>query len=204
MTNLPPVHEASYWDERYRRGEDTWDMGTPTPVFVDLLSTHKFEPGATLVLGCGRGHDAVLFASHGFAVTAVDFSRTALDETAALAAERGVHLRLLERDIFTLTPDFDNAFDYVVEYVTFCAVDPLQRSAFADVVGRVLKPGGTFIGLFFPLEERPGGPPFGVSIDEVRSLFSRSCNLLSSVVPQISVKPRQGREALTIWRRRDG
>src|SRR5512140_245772 len=203
MSDLPPVHDASYWEERYRSGEDAWDMGSPTPVFINLLSTHQFEPGPTLVLGCGRGHDAVLFASHGFDVTAVDFSRTALDETASLAAKRGVRLRLLERDIFTLVSDFDSAFDYVVEYVTFCAVDPRQRSAFADVVAKVLRPGGTFIGLFFPLEERPGGPPFGVSIDEIELLFSRSCDLVSSVVPQTSVKARQGREALMIWRKRE-
>ncbi len=204
MTQPPPVHEPSYWDDRYRRGEDNWDMGTPTPVFVDLLSTHKFEPGPTLVLGCGRGHDAVLFASHGFDVTAVDFSPAAIAEAGALAVKRGVQLRLLERDIFDLAPEFDNTFEYVVEYVTFCAVDPRRRDAFADVVGRVLKPGGLFIGLFFPLENRPGGPPFGVSIDEVRTLFSRSFDLLSSAVPHTSVKPRQGREALTIWRKRGG
>ncbi len=204
MTDLPPVHDPLYWEELYRRGEDGWDMGTPTPVFVDLLSGGTFEPGAALVLGCGRGHDAVLFASRGFDVTAVDFSRTAIDETAALAAARGVRLRLLERDLFTLVPELDGAFDYVVEYVTFCAVDPRRRSEYADLVGRVLKPGGTFIGLFFPLEARPGGPPFGVSLDEVKRLFSRRCDLISSVVPQTSVKPRQGREALTIWRRRSG
>jgi SAM-dependent methyltransferase len=203
MITIPPVGHPSYWDERYLKDEADWDMRTPTPVFVDVLAGGRCTPGSVLVLGCGKGHDAVLFARHGFMVTAVDFSDVALSHTKELAAASGVALSILRRDLFTLTPEFDDRFDYVVEYVTFCAIDPQRRPAFADVVCKVLKPGGRLIGLFFPIDGRAGGPPFSVNEKEITRLFARSCDLETSELPERSVKPRRGKEILMIWRKRN-
>jgi SAM-dependent methyltransferase len=202
MTAIPPVDHPLYRDERYRNGEADWDMRTPTPVFVELLESGRFTPGPVLVLGCGKGHDAVLFARHGFVVTAVDFSDVPLAHAKERAAANGVALSLLHRDLFTLTPEFDLRFDYVVEYLTFCAIDPQRRSAFADVVCNVMKPGGRLIGLFFPIDGRTGGPPFRVDEREITDLFARGCDLETSELPGRSVRPRRGRELLMIWRKR--
>lgn len=202
MTPIHPVHLPSYWDQRYHMNDAGWDMKTPTPVFVELLDSGRYAPGAALVLGCGKGYDAVLFAQHGFDVTAVDFSEAALDHTMKLAAESGTTLSVARRDLFSLSPELDCRFDYVVEYVTFCAIDPRRREEFAGVVSSVLKPGGRLLGLFFPIDERAGGPPFSVTRDEVEELFSRTCDLEFSQIPAGSVKPRQGKEILTVWRKR--
>jgi SAM-dependent methyltransferase len=203
MSPMPPVDEPSYWDARYRTGGAGWDMRTPTPVFVDLLNSRRFEPGSALVLGCGMGHDAVLFAQHGFEVTAVDFSEAALASTGELAASSKTALTVLRRDLFSLSPDFDGRFDYVVEYVTLCAVDPRRRGEFARVVCNVLKPGGRLLGLFFPLDGRPGGPPFAIREEEIAGLFGGACDLELSESPEHSVRPRKGKELLMVWRKRN-
>ena len=51
----------------------------------------------------------------------------------------------------------DYSFDYLLEYTCFCAIDPKRRTEYADLVDRLLKPGGTYIDLAFPLDGRGGG-----------------------------------------------
>ena len=65
------VNTARKWEADYARKTDGWDLGGPTPVFEYLLSGQALAPGRMIVLGAGRGHDARLFARHGFQVTAV-------------------------------------------------------------------------------------------------------------------------------------
>jgi hypothetical protein len=105
----------------------------------------------------------------------------------------------LRRDVFELSPDEFGWFDIIVEYVTFCAINPSRRAEFVRVVSNMLRPGGTFVGLFFPLDNRSGGPPFAVNIDEIRELFGDHFELQSSVEPARSVSPRMGKEMLMIW-----
>jgi SAM-dependent methyltransferase len=201
LSDVQDIGSPGYWNARYHSDTADWDMGTPTPAFVDVLSSGRFEPGKTLVLGCGKGHDAVLFAQHGFAVTAIDFSDAAIGYARQLAQAKGVELELVNEDLFDYSLGIAEEFDYVVEYVTFCAIEPSRRAEFASAVAAMLKPEGTFVALFFPLDERPGGPPFAVSMDEVHRLFGKKLELISIEAPPRSVAPRKGRELLTVWRR---
>jgi SAM-dependent methyltransferase len=195
------VEEPGYWDALYRAGCTSWDMGTPTPAIVEVFSSSAMVPGTVLVPGCGSGHDAVWLAQRGHDVTAVDFSAEAIALARQVAAIHHARLHFRLQDLFTLSPECDNTFDYVAEYVTFCAVLPSHRGAFADVLSRVLKPGGLLVALFFPLDERPGGPPFAVQMDEALQLFSRHLRLEHAFEPPRSVTPRKGREMMTLWRK---
>jgi SAM-dependent methyltransferase len=161
-------------------------------------------PGRALVLGSGRGHDALAFARAGWTVTGVDFSAEALAIARRSAAGVEPAPAFVEADIFHLSAAWNGAFDLVVEYVTYCAIAPYRRAEFAAAVSRLLAPGGRLLALFFPVEERPGGPPFGVDLDEAVRLFSRHLRLLEQDIPMDSVKPRSGREVLTLWRAPEG
>jgi SAM-dependent methyltransferase len=207
MNETPDVSSPHYWNEQYLANQTGWDIGTPTPAFVDLLESKRFEPvydlveGKTLVLGCGKGHDAVLFAQSGFDVTAVDFSAEAIRHAQRLADEKGVSIEFVQEDLFDYSLGLYEEFDYVVEYVTYCAIEPSRRAEFAAMVPSLMRPSGRFIALFFPLDERPGGPPFAVSMDEVNRLFGKKLELISIEAPPRSVTPRKGKELLTVWRR---
>lgn len=195
------VNSPGYWNRRYREGETGWDLGSPTPVFLRLLADAVLPPAETIVLGCGKGHDAVAFARHGHRVTAVDFSAEAVEHTRALAAESGIAVSLLCTDLFTLVPEYAGRFDCAVEYVTYCAIEPSRRGEFADVVSALLKPGGMLVALLFPLERRKGGPPFGVDADEARTLFGRTLHEEVARFHPETIASRRGRELLTIWRK---
>jgi SAM-dependent methyltransferase len=180
---------------------DGWDLGGPTPVFKRFASSARFSPGRMLVLGAGRGYDAREFSRHGFQVTAVDFASNAVHEMKRLA-EPDAPIEILGEDIFTFPNEYNGTFDYVLEYVCFCAIDPSRRNEYADVVARLLKPSGLFIDLAYPMDERKQGPPFGFSDKELAGLFEkRGFTLLSREKPADSIKPRKGAEELFIFQK---
>ncbi|MCI0610141.1 MAG: TPMT family class I SAM-dependent methyltransferase, partial [Anaerolineae bacterium] len=166
------VNSARKWDADYERKTDGWDLGGPTPVFKRLASSRQLIPGRMIVLGAGRGHDARLFARHGFQVTAVDFASQAVQEMQRLADPESP-VEILQHDIFTLPETLTNSFNYVLEYTCFCAIDPNRRGEYADLVTRLLKPNGIYIDLAFPLDGRKGGPPFAVTEAEIFDLFQK-------------------------------
>jgi SAM-dependent methyltransferase len=192
---------AGYWDSRYEQGDHRWDLGGPTPVLVRLLEEGTLRPCTILVPGCGSGYDAIVLAQRGFDVVAVDYSVEAIRRASEAARRAGAVIRFLQRDIFTLSPEFDGAFGGIFEYVTYCAVDPARRGALAELYGSLLAPGGTLAALFFPVEEREGGPPFAVSLGEVHSLFGRWFTSVSWAEHPATIPPRKGREILTVWQR---
>jgi SAM-dependent methyltransferase len=195
------VNSARKWEADYARQTDGWDLGGPTPVFEHLLSTRQLPPGRMIVLGAGRGHDARLFARHGFQVTAVDFASQAVQEMHRLA-DPAAPVEILQQDIFTLPETLVHSFDYVLEYTCFCAIDPARRAEYADLVTRLLKPNGLYIDLAFPLDGRKGGPPFAVTETEIFDLFAnRGFKLLSREKPAASVSPRRHTGELFIFQK---
>lgn len=195
------VNSASNWDSYYENNRDGWDLGGPTPIFRRLASSARFDPGRMLVLGAGRGYDAREFSRHGFQVTAVDFAANAVNEMKRLA-EEDAPLEILQQDIFTFPTQYDGVFDYVLEYICFCAIDPGRRNEYADVVKRLLKPNGLFIDLAYPLDGRRNGPPFGFSDKEILELFEkRGFELLSREKPEDSIPRRKNAEELFVFQK---
>jgi SAM-dependent methyltransferase len=104
--------------------------------------------------------------------------------------------------MFELPPALNGVFDYVLQYTCFCAIDPKRREDYADLVARLLKPGGVYIDLAFPLDGRAGGPPFAVSVEDINALFtSRGFQLISQEKLPDSVSPRRGAEELLLFRK---
>ncbi|MEV4534500.1 class I SAM-dependent methyltransferase [Asanoa sp. NPDC049518] len=71
---------AQFWDDLYG-SRDQLFSGRPNGVLVTEVG--DLPPGRALDVGCGEGADARWLAHHGWQVTAVDISRTALDRAAA-------------------------------------------------------------------------------------------------------------------------
>jgi SAM-dependent methyltransferase len=196
---LEDVNLPNKWEADYLRKTDGWDLGGSTPVFKNIAASRRFPPGRMIVPGAGRGHDAREFARQGFQVTAVDFSPYVISEMKRLADPQAP-VEILQSDLFTLPHTLDGSFDYALEYTCFCAIDPKRRPEYANLITRLLKPGGVYIDLAFPLDGRAGGPPFAVSDSELFDLYqNRGFKLLSREVPLNSVSPRRGAEELFIF-----
>lgn len=189
----PPL-DTNFWEQHYQEGRTRWDLGQPAPPFVSWLkSTNAPPPGRAIVLGSGRGYEAMLFAEHGFEVTAVDFAPSAIAASSQAAADRGLSIQFLQRDIFDLVPEFAGQFDYVIEHTCFCAIDPSLRPAYLDLVTSLLKPGGELLAIFFT-HNRPGGPPFGSTPEQIQQLFEPRFTILRLQPVNNSVEQRRGEE----------
>jgi len=195
------VNSADKWEADYLHGGDGWDLGGPNPVFRTLLANRQLSPGRMLVVCAGRGHDAREFARHGYQVTAVDFSPSAAREMIRLA-ETSTPMEILQQDLFTLPQELNGTFDYVLEYTCYCAIDPKRRIEFVDLVTRLLRPGGIYISLAFPLTQQKGGPPFTVTVSELLHLFQeRNFKLIEREQPFDSVPGRRGAEELLLFQK---
>jgi len=195
------IKEAEYWEQRYHEGTDRWDIGQAAPPFVSLLnSPHAPKPGRAAVLGCGRGHDAFLFAAHGFDVIGFDFAPAAIAAATTLGQSNQSQAQFFQRDIFDLAAEFPSEFDYVIEHTCFCAIAPEQRPAYVQLVHSLLKPQGKLLALFFT-HNRPGGPPFGITPAEIQQYFEPYFNLLALKPVPNSVPERQGEEHLGHFQR---
>jgi SAM-dependent methyltransferase len=129
--------DAQFWDEMYESREQVFS-GRPNGVLVTEVA--GLPPGKALDVGCGEGADALWLARHGWQVTAVDISRTALRRAAASDIEGRV---TWERADLTSTPPPAGAFDLVsVQYF------PLARRADHAALRGLLDavaPGGTLL-----------------------------------------------------------
>ena len=200
MPTPTDVNKPDFWEEIYQAGRAGWDLGGPTPTLHRLLESGEIKPGRLIVLGAGRGHDARDWARHGFQVTAVDF---AADAVAAMRdlADPAAPTEIVQADIFNLPAKLNHKFDMVLEYTCFCAINPDRRDEYASVVARLIKPGGTYAALLFPLDQHVGGPPFAVSIDEALTLFrKRKFRLKRRETPSDSVWQRHGLEELLLFK----
>ncbi|MBL7013466.1 MAG: methyltransferase domain-containing protein [Candidatus Marinimicrobia bacterium] len=190
-----------FWEDIYLLDDAGWDLGGPTPVFAQIGK--EITPGKICIVGCGRGHDAIMFAKKGFHVTAIDFAPSAIKAVNELALEANVKIDAIQIDLFSMLPKFNNTFDYVVEQTCFCAIQPKQREDYAHVVHSILKSGGLLIGLWFPLDKtmEEGGPPWATSIQEVKSLFNHGWEIEKEEWPDLSISPRKDREKLIIFQK---
>ncbi|MBY0549129.1 MAG: methyltransferase domain-containing protein [Candidatus Obscuribacterales bacterium] len=201
QTRVYTVEDKEFWEGLYAGGKTAWDLGQPAPPLVTFLkSPYALKPGRMAVLGCGNGHECLMFAQAGFEVTGVDFSKSAIQSTtrklhqAGLLGTKGY---LLERDLFKMH-EYDHYYDYVLDHCTFCAIDPARRQSYAWTVHDLLKPGGKFVSLWWVRPDRQGGPPFALHKSEIFELFDKKFKIEIAYEPQDSVKERKGQEFLTV------
>ncbi len=185
------VSGAGYWSERYRADTAGWDLGGPCPVFVAWLERKASPPVERVAFpGCGHGHDLRHWVERGYDAVGFDF------------AELDTDLPIEKRDVFTLGESHKAAFDIIVEYTCYCAIDPARRPEYVRALRGALAPGGIVLALLFPIGPRDGGPPFGVLESEIETVWGAEFEVVSVTTPAESVKPRQGRELLVELRDR--
>ncbi len=163
MTNSPD------WSAHYRASDTPWDLGGPHPELSSRLQDGRLAPPApgarALVPGAGAGHDAIALARRGWKVTAIDW----VPELAALVGP------LLERDggryVTGDAIEFDwsgtaeaDGFDLVWDHTFFCAIPPDHRAPWGQRASTLVRPGGRYASLVFPVGKpaEEGGPPFGM------------------------------------------
>lgn len=131
-----------YWDAKHLEEEELAKISCPS-VFVEL-ATRYFPPEIQILeLGAGTGQDTHFLIDHGFQVTAIDFSKPALDlnlETANAEGRNRLHIQQL--DLSEPFPFADQSYDVVYAHLVVHYFDRQTTQQIFDEISRVLKPGG--------------------------------------------------------------
>ena len=203
-----PSAAAAGWDQRYREGQDGWELGAPAPPLAAFLRhdpRRPAPPGRVLVPGCGRGHEAALLAELGFAAIGLDLSGEALREARRRHGPDRPELQWRQADL--LDPNAlraaglgEGSLQGIVEHTCFCALDPTRREDYLRAVTQLLAPAGWLLGLFW-CHSRPGGPPFGSDPDALAEHLCRAG--LEPLLWEPAQGSAAGREEewLGLWRR---
>ena len=153
------------WDERYRQGEHTTDQ--PHPLITRFSST--LAPGRVLDLASGSGRHAIWLAERGWQVTAVDYSRTAIEILRERCREKGLDVNSvigdLERHEFFIQPE---SYDLII------VCNYLQRDLFAPLKAGT-RIGGTAMAVIALVggdpNVRPMNPSYLLNPGELQAQF---------------------------------
>lgn len=131
----------AYWDGFFQ-SRDRVGSGRPNAVLA--RETADLNPGSALDLGCGEGDDAIWLAQHGWHVTGVDISPTALARAAqhARSADVADMITWEQHDLALSCPT--GTFDLVSAQFFHSPVGP-SRDVALRAAAAAVAPGGVLL-----------------------------------------------------------
>jgi SAM-dependent methyltransferase len=162
----PKMSELERWESRFAAPD--YHFGTAPNAFLKSQA-HRLKAGQkALALADGEGRNGVWLAQQGLDVLSLDRSPNALKKARALAAARGVDLRVELADLAQWRWPVA-AFDLIAAiFIQFA--DPPFRDKIFTGIKRALKPGGLLLMQGYrpeQLDYRTGGP------SQLENLYTR-------------------------------
>ena len=182
-------------------------LAANTGFVPELLETKKTQGGArVLVPGCGRGYALETLSStfDSKNVVGLEVSETARRACEAYQTERASKAKCIVDDFFThaIPSDDDRKYDVVYDCTFLCAIQPKQRTQWAEQMKMLTKKGSRLISVVFPLGDFEGGPPFALSPELVTSLLQNDFDVEESIEVPEDDWARGKPEYLCVFRRR--
>ena len=132
-----------FYEVGYKHFTMPWEGG-PRSELVALVESGRLQPCRAIDLGCGSGANAVFLAAHGFEVTGVDFSASALAKAARLARSQNVAVTWLEDDL-THLQNVAGDFDFLVDYGALDDLGRRDRDRYVRQVTPLARHGAKFL-----------------------------------------------------------
>jgi len=194
------------WETAWQRKITPWDAGRIQPALREFLDSNQITlpKGRVIVPGCGTGYDAIHFATLGHDTWGVDISETAVEKAKLHLAEiqnapTNVEFKLLDFFAFDIP---EGGFDLAYDYTFFVALPPDLRPKLAARYSELVNPGSLLITLIWPIGDRPGGPPYSVSLELYKSLFSPTFELVHTLKPTTEDVEKDKEQLICVWKRK--
>jgi methyl halide transferase len=186
------------WEEIYRRGQDFWNKGAPSPPMRQYLERNPVR-GRALVPGCGHGHEVALAVEHGLDAIGLDIAPTGIAEARALYPQ--IAERFVVGDLFNPPEEMRGAFDVVLEHTCMSGLHPSLRADYRRGIDLTLRRGGLLVGVWFinpDLDPGEEGPPFPFPVPALTALFADGYEIVDDYVPDVAFESRVGRERIRV------
>ena len=145
------------WEQLYRDEFTPWDTGQPDSHLIDLVSEYPLKPCTALDIGCGTGESSIWLARHGFKVTGVDLSKTAIGLAKGKpGAKRCTFLAMDFLNSAVPRNDFEFAFDMGCFHVFH---KEKERARFAQKVADCLLDDKLWLSISGSCDGPEYGPP---------------------------------------------
>ena len=180
--------QPDFWHQRWADNQIGFHQSAPTPLLLKHWPALGITPGAQVFVPlAGKSLDMAWLASQGHRVLGVELSQLAVEQFFAehdlqpgiRETKYGRHyvasgIELICGDAFALDADALRDCAAVFDRAALIALPPELRERYASELYASLPTGsrGLLVTLEYPQEERPG-PPFSVTEDEIRALYSR-------------------------------
>lgn len=136
------------WDKKWRtpdRWRKVWKHDAAAPEVRASMEYGWLKPGMTILeVGCGSGENAVWLASEGCDVTAVDFSKLAIDRAVERFADTP-NLSFAVVDVTGQSAHPADPYDAVLDRGCLHVLAPTLTRVYADNIRRWTKPSASFV-----------------------------------------------------------
>jgi SAM-dependent methyltransferase len=159
------------WEETYQKTpyrQLPWFSPRAYYWVVRAVRERWLRPGTRVLdVGCGAGTNSIFLARARFRVCGVDLAPMAVAAAKKRAARAGLVIDFRVGDVLRL-PFPSGSFGGAIDVGCFHTFDPSLRPAFAQELGRVLRPEARYV-LSWIAREHAGalGPPHRPGLDEV-------------------------------------
>ncbi|MAZ44148.1 MAG: hypothetical protein CMF48_03100 [Legionellales bacterium] len=153
MKSVSHDEQKRMWEKEHRKPYVLLPMDSNLPssgvrMFWDWLLESSLKTNALrgVEMGCGKGRNCMLLASHAVKMTGFDFSKSAIKEATKRAAQAKINnIDFIVSDATKSWPFESNQFDFAVDCFASTDIESEQGRAFArNELLRVIKPGGYF------------------------------------------------------------
>jgi thiopurine S-methyltransferase len=178
--------EHEFWHERWSKEEIGFHEGSVNQFLYDHWPELSGEGAESVFVPlCGKAHDMWWLHDRGHAVIGVELSEIACKDFFEEAGEKAqVHpgkpfttfrhdnLQLWCGDFFQLTPDDLKHTRLVYDRAALIALPPSMRKGYVEHLTAIIPEGTRILLITLDYKTRITPPPFNVSDDEVRELYS--------------------------------
>ncbi len=162
------------WEDRYSQEE--YAYGKKANDFL-VENYQQIPQGRVLCLAEGEGRNAVFLAQQGYEVVAVDSAAAGMAKAQKLAAEKGVEITTIVKDLADFEIE-ENSYDGVVSI--FAHLPPaLRKQVHAEVVKGLRSGGVLLLEAYTPeqLAYKTGGPPVAEMTMQLDQLWEEFAGL---------------------------
>jgi thiopurine S-methyltransferase len=178
------------WDEQHRHSEPGWQNTAPHRFLqkhYDQFYTEVKNPTVFVPL-CGKSLDMIYFATHGYNVIGVELSEIGVLQ---FFTENKIDYKITKKEkasVYETEPNeklkkitiicgdlFEAEFepvDAIYDRASLYALPSTLRPKYVQKLLSLLKENGLWFGIIHEKVGKLTGPPFSVSVDDIKELFT--------------------------------